>query len=114
MATNVGYDRYGRAQFGVRGTYNMTPALSFYTIVTPTWAAEKVDTDTGVAGVVPGATLAGRTIVSDRSLVEGDSRYIGTEWDLGLNWKFAPNTTFSLVGGWLFAGSALDNTECVA
>ncbi len=104
MSTNVGYDRYGRAQFGVRGTYNVTPALAFYTVVSPTWTAESVDTDTGQAG-------ATRTIVTDKSFVKGDSNYIGTEADLGMTWRFAPNTAFDLVGAWLFAGSALDTTE---
>src|SRR5207244_4146287 len=28
MCTNVGYDRYGRAQLGARATYALTPALS--------------------------------------------------------------------------------------
>jgi hypothetical protein len=101
MATNVGYDRYGRAQFGVRGTYNVTPALALYAIVTPTWTAEKVDTDTSAA----------RGIVNDRSFVEGDSRYLGTEFDAGMTWRFAPNTAFDLVGAWLAAGDALDITE---
>ena len=48
MTTNVGYDRYGRAGFGVRATYSLTPALAFFGVVSPTWTAEKVDTDTGV------------------------------------------------------------------
>ena len=104
MAPNVGYDRYGRAQFGVRGTYNVTPALALYTIVSPTWTAEKVDTDTGQAG-------ATRTIVNDKSFVEGDSRYLGTEIDAGTTWRFAPNTAFDLVGAYLVAGEALDITE---
>jgi hypothetical protein len=103
MSTNVGYDRYGRAQFGVRGTYNVTPALALYMIVSPTWTAEKVDTDTGGGAV--------RTIVNDKSFLEGDSRYLGTEFDAGMTWRFAPNTAFDLVGAWLAAGDALDITE---
>ena len=49
MDTNVGYDRYGRGQFALRATYSITPALSVYGVVAPTWSAEKVDTDTGAA-----------------------------------------------------------------
>src|SRR5437867_7311631 len=49
MCTNVGYDRYGRAQLGFRGTYALTPALSGWVAVNPTWTAEKVDTNTGQA-----------------------------------------------------------------
>ena len=113
MATNVGYDRYGRAQLGIRGTYSLTPALNLYTVISPTWTAQKVDTDTGVAAAFGNSGVGNRTIVSNQSQVKGDSRYIGTEWDLGTTWKFAPNTAFDLAGGWLFAGGALDNTECV-
>src|SRR5207245_3675015 len=55
MCTNVGYDRYGRAQFGARGTYALTPALSGWVAVNPTWAAEKVDTNTSVTRThIPG------------------------------------------------------------
>ncbi len=107
MCTNVGYDRYGRLQFGARATYSMTPALSFYGIVSPTWAAQKVDRDSGVAA--GGA----RTIVDDQSFREGDSRYIGTETDIGMRWSFAPNVRYDVVGAWLAVGKALDNAELI-
>ena len=103
MSTNIGYDRYGRRGFAVRATYSLTPRLAFYGIVSPTWTDEKVDTDTtsgtGGRGAPTAATNA------------GDSRYIGTEADLGMTWRFAPNTAFDLVGAWLFAGSALDTVD---
>ena len=41
MATNVGYDRYGRRELGFRATYSLTPQLAFYGIVSPTWTDEK-------------------------------------------------------------------------
>lgn len=107
MANHVGYDRYGRLQFGVRGTYSLTPALKFYAVLSPTWTAEKVDTDTGQAA-------GNRTTINDKSWVEGDSRYLGTEGDIGMTWRFAPNTAFDLVGAYLFAGDALDVTENLA
>jgi hypothetical protein len=102
MATNVGYDRYGRAQLGFRATYSMTPALAFYGVLSPTWTAEKVDTDTNQGASARTAPAAG---------AKGESAYIGTEADIGLTWKFAPNTAFDLSGAWLFAGNALDTTE---
>jgi hypothetical protein len=104
MTTNVGYDRYGRAGFGIRATYSLTPALAFYGTISPTWTAESVDTDTGVAG-------ATRTIVNDHSFVKGDSNYIGTEFNVGMGWKFAPNASLDMIGAWLNAGSALDTAE---
>jgi hypothetical protein len=112
MSRFIGYDRYGRAQLGFRGTYSFTPALSVYSWVSPGWTAEKVDTDTGAA---PGlsTTSFSRTTVDDQSWVEGDSRYVGTEIDLGLTWRFAPNAAFDLQGAYLFAGDALGTAEVV-
>src|SRR5437016_412463 len=110
MARFIGYDRYGRAGFSLRGTYSVTPALALYSIVSPTWTAEKVDTDTG-ANPGLGTGSISRTTVDDQSWVKGDSRYIGTEANLGLTWRFAPNTAFDLEGSYLFAGAALGSAE---
>jgi hypothetical protein len=112
MGRHIGYDRYGRAGLGLKATYSITPAFALYGWVSPTWTAEKVDTDTN-ADPGLGAGSVSRTIVSDRSFVEGDSRYIGTEVDLGFSWRFAPNTALDLQGAYLFAGSALDTAEVV-
>ncbi|PYN44982.1 MAG: hypothetical protein DMD95_09250 [Candidatus Rokuibacteriota bacterium] len=114
MGSYIGYDRYGRAQLGARATYTFAPPFSVYAIVSPTWTAEKVDTDTN-SGLVPGAVglTVGRTTVSSNSWVSGDSRYLGTEADLGLTWRFSPNAAFDLVGAWLFAGDAQNTAECV-
>lgn len=96
MTDHIGYDRYGRHQIGAKATYSVTPALSVYGVLSPTWTAEKVDTDTP----------------ADRSgSLDGDKRYLGTEADAGLTYRFAPATTFDLVGAYLFAGSALDTRE---
>jgi len=103
MTTNVGYDRYGRASIALRATYSLTPALAFFFVVSPTWTAEKVDTDTGVTG-------GSRTYVTQKSFVEGDSNYIGTEMNLGMGWKFAPNASLDMIGAYLVSGSALDTT----
>jgi hypothetical protein len=110
MATNVGYDRFGRGQFGVRATYSLTPALAVYGIVSPTWTAQKVDTDTNIAPA-PQTNFTARQTVDDQSWVKGDSSYIGTELDLGMTWRFAPNTAFDLQGAYLKVGHALDTAE---
>ena len=113
MGSHIGYDRYGRAQLGFRATYTIAPPLSVYLVASPTWTAKPVDTDTG-SGIVPGAVslTTGRTTVSEQSWVKGDSSYIGTEVNLGMTWRFSANSAFDIVGGYLFAGSALDATEC--
>jgi hypothetical protein len=98
-ATAIGYDRYGRLGFALRATYSLTPRLAFYGIVSPTWTSEKVDTDTTSAATRGAPTSS------------GDSTYVGTEADLGMTWRFAPNTVFDLVGAYYFAGEALDAND---
>ena len=110
MATNLGYDRFGRASLGLRATYSLTQALALYGIASPTWTAEKVDTDTTVV-LAPQQTFTNRATVDDQSWVKGDSRYLGTELDLGLTWRFAANTAFDLQGGYLVAGPGLNTAE---
>ena len=105
MPSNIGYDRYGRRQLGFRATYSLTPELSFTGIVSPTWSDKKVDTDTSI--VAGGANRTAPVAATNG----GDSRYIGTELDLGMTWRFAPNTVFDLQGGYLFAGNALDTLD---
>jgi hypothetical protein len=114
MDTNIGYDRYGRAQAAFRATYSITPAWAVYGVVAPTWSAEEVDTDTGCPALTVGTSSTGcasRTAVNSNSFAKGDSRYIGTEVNGGMTWRFAPNVAFDLAGYYLFAGSALDMTE---
>ncbi len=105
MPTNIGYDRYGRRQLGFRAIYSLTPELSFTGVVSPTWTDEKVDTDTSI--VAGGASRTAPVAATNG----GDSRYLGTEVDALMTWRFAPNTVFDLQGAYLFAGSALDTLD---
>ena len=114
MDTNVGYDRYGRIQFALRGTYSLTPALSVYGVVAPTWTAEKVDTGSSCPAhnvATSAFGCAARVQIGDKGFVQGDSRYIGTEVNGGFTWRFAPNAAFDLAGYYLAAGDALDMSE---
>jgi hypothetical protein len=110
MDTNIGYDRYGRGQFALRATYSITPSWSVYGVVAPTWTAEKVDTDTGCPALTVATSATGctaRTVVSDKSFVQGDSSYVGTELNGGITggsrrtrrWIWPP-TTSSPVTRW--------------
>jgi hypothetical protein len=114
MDTNVGYDRYGRGQFALRATYSLTPSLSFYGVVAPTWTAEKVDTNSGCPPLTVASSATGcgsRVAQGDKGFVKGDSSYIGTEVNGGFTWRFAPNAAFDLAGYYLAAGDALDMGE---
>jgi hypothetical protein len=114
MSTNIGYDRYGRGQFGLRATYSITPSLSLYGVVTPAWTAEKVSTDTVCPALSVATSAAGctsRVAIDSNSFAKGDSSYLGTEINGGFTWRFAPNVAFDMAAYYLFAGSALDSTE---
>jgi hypothetical protein len=109
----VGYDRYGRMGVAGRATYNLTPALSLYGVLHAMWAAQAVDTDTASQlATTSGTGTPARRTVSQNSFVQGDASYLGTEANLGITWRFSPNTAFDLVGGYLFAGEAFDAAEC--
>jgi hypothetical protein len=109
----VGYDRYGRFGVAGRATYNITPAWSLYGVVHALWAAQAVDTDTATQlASAAGTGTPHRRAISTNSFVQGDDSYLGTEANLGMTWRFSPNTAFDLVGGWLFAGGAFDSGEC--
>src|SRR5262245_3511528 len=114
MASNVGYDRYGRGQFALRATQSITPALSVYGVVTPAWTAEKVDTGAGcpVLNVATSNTGCPTLVtVSDKSWDKGESSYLGTELNFGTTWRFASNAAVDLSVAYLFAGRALNMTE---
>jgi hypothetical protein len=106
LGTHIGYDRYGRIGIGARVFYDLTPALTFNFKWNTQWTDKSVDTDgflTAGAGLTP--SIVDR--VSLRSArPEGDSRYLGTELDLGFTWRFAPGVTFDAVYGYLITGPA--------
>jgi hypothetical protein len=96
LRTAPSYDKYGRFFVGVAADYSLTPALTFHGVVNTQFTDEDVDTD-GTLAAASGLTPAGR----------GDDNYLGTELNLGLTYRFAPNVAFDLMGGYLFAGDAM-------
>ncbi len=102
LATAIGYDKYGRAQVGVKATYAITPALSVSANADALWTAEKVDRD-GIPGSGAGITprFAG---TPNRS----SSRYLGTELNALISWRFADGLVWDNQFGYLFTGPAFD------
>ena len=49
---------------------------------------------TAAAGLTPGDA-------------NGDARYLGTELNLGFQWRFVPNVAFDVVGSYMISGNAL-------
>ena len=108
LGENIGLGRSGRIQFGFWPTYTVTPEFDVYGRAHAAWTHKAVDTDAIATSKT--ASYATAPCVSNSAGCGGDSRYIGAELDLGITYRFAPGLTFDLVGGWLFAGSALDTT----
>jgi len=104
----IGYDKYGLIRFGARGSYALTPAFTIRTAVTANWTAEEVDTRgtltaaTGITPRCPAFALDNGTCTDT-----GTSRYLGTELNLGFQWRFVPNVALDVVGAYMFAGNAL-------
>jgi len=103
LGNHIGYDKYGRIQLGTRITYAFTPDFSISANGDALWTAQKVDRN---AIPIPGAGLVP---VFAGPQVRSDSRYLGTEVNLLLSWRFAPNLTWDNQFGYLFTGKAWDS-----
>jgi len=103
LGNQIGYDKFGRIQFGAKATYAITPDLSISALGDAIWTATKVDrnaTPVSGAGLVP-------VFVGPQA--RDDSRYLGTEVNLLLTWRFAPGLTWDNQFGYLFPGKAWDS-----
>jgi hypothetical protein len=106
---SIGWDKYGRVSSGVKASYAWTPALSVGAGITPNWTWNKVDTDAyfiSNAGLQP-SFICRKTGRSCRP--EGESNFLGTEFNLALTYRFAPGLAFDLAGGYMMADSALSH-----
>jgi hypothetical protein len=105
--TTIGWDKYGRISAGVKASYAITPALTVGAGVTPNWTWSKVDTD---GFIVAGAGIQPNFVcrkTGQNCRPEGESNYLGTEWNLGLTYRFAPGLTFDWAFGYMFTDSAM-------
>ena len=108
--SSIGYDKYGLLRLGARASYALTPAFTLRTAVTASWTAEDVDTAstlTNAGGLLPGDCTNRPTAGSGACTDQGDASFLGTELNIGFQWRFAPNVAFDMVGSYLFAGPAL-------
>ena len=107
LRENPSYDKYGRIMWAVKADYSLTPALNFYGIINMSWTDEDVD-NTKIVG-------ATGSIASQRGdQIRGEENYLGTELDLGMTWRFAPNTALDLVWAYMWTGSAHDQSTNAA
>jgi hypothetical protein len=107
LSNAVGLDKYGRIQLGVKGTYALTPSLSFMGGWNIIWTDKSVDTD-GI--VVPGGGILPSFVdrkTGRSARPEGDARLIGNELMATLTYRIADGVSFDAGAGYLFAGGAL-------
>jgi hypothetical protein len=105
--TQIGWDKYGRVSAGVKASYAWTPALTVGAGITPNWTWSKVDTDAFLVtggGLQPNFTCR-KTGQNCRP--EGDSNYLGTEFNVALTYRFAPGLVFDFATGYMMADNAL-------
>lgn len=104
---SIGWDKYGRAQLGAKATYAITPALSVMAGANGHWTAQKVDRDGSVtttgSGITPQFTVPG-----GGSQTREASRYVGTELQAQISWRFADGLVWDNQFGYMFMGKALD------
>jgi len=105
----IGYDKYGRITSGLKASYAVTPALTVGVGVTPSWTWSKVDTDAffpagPFAGLQPNFVCR-KTGQTCRP--QGESNFLGTEWNVALTYSLAPGLVFDWAFGYLQADSAL-------
>ena len=107
--TAIGFDKYGRITASLKASYAWTPNLNVYALVMPNWTWTSVDTDSFAVtggGLQPNFVCR-KTLNNCRP--EGDSNYLGTEFDAGLTWRFAPGLALDWAIGYMMADSALSH-----
>jgi len=99
----IGWDKYGRIQFGAKATYAITPDLSIMGGANVHWSAEKIDRNGSVVTAGQGITP-----VFAGAQTRENKRYVGTELMALLTWRFAPGLAWDNQFGYMFMGPALD------
>jgi hypothetical protein len=102
---NVGYDKYGLILAGARASYALTPSFTLRTMASARWTAQSVDTASTVANATGLTPRCSALTVDNGSCVDrGTARYLGTELDIGFQWRFAPNVALDFAAAYVFMG----------
>jgi len=107
--SQIGFDKYGRISAGLKASYAVTPALTVGVGVTPNWTWNKVDTDGffpfGPNGGLQPSFVCRKTLQTCQP--QGESNFLGTEWNVALTYSLAPGLVFDWAFGYLQADNAL-------
>jgi hypothetical protein len=105
----IGWDKYGRIVTGLKASYAWTPSLTVGAGITPSWTVNKVDTDgflVANGGIQP-SFVCRKTGQTCRP--EGESQFLGTEFNLALTYRFAPGLVLDWAAGYMMTDSALSH-----
>jgi len=106
--STIGWDKYGRISSGLKASYALTPALTVGGGVTPNWTWSKVDTDAVPVG--PNVGLQPNFVcrkTGRNCRPEGESNFLGTEWNVALTYSLAPGLVLDWAFGYLQSDSAM-------
>ena len=103
----VGYDKYGLIIAGTRASYALTPSFTLRAMASARWTAQSVDTASAVANATGLTPRCSALTVDNGSCVDrGTASYLGTELDVGFQWRFAPNVALDFAAAYVFMGNA--------
>src|SRR5215468_305589 len=107
--TEIGWDKYGRIVTGVKASYAWTPSLTVGAGITPSGTVNKVDTDAYVVsnGGLQPSFICRKTGQSCQP--QGESQFMGTEFNLALTYRFAPGLVLDWAAGYMMTDSALSH-----
>jgi len=114
---SIGYDKYGLMRFGTRASYALTPAFTVRAAFNANWTAHAVDTQTSTittaAGVSPCTAVNFAAAVAaggqGACVPTGNASYLGSEINVGFQWRFVPNVALDVVGAHMWSGNALSS-----
>jgi len=121
---SIGWDKYGRQQFGLKASYFLTPSLSATGGAAVLLTAQKIDTngtpgnDISTPGCVVGGTarcnVSGGGLLPDYAQgIKADTIYMGTELHGTVSWRFAPGLSLDSGVGYIFAGEGMNALTAV-
>ena len=103
----VGYDKYGLIIAGTRASYALTPSFTLRAMASARWTAQSVDTASTVANATGLTPRCSALTLDNGSCVDrGTASYLGTELDIGFQWRFAPNVALDFAAAYVFMGNA--------
>jgi hypothetical protein len=106
VGSSIGWDKYGRMQFGAKATYAFTPTLDVMVGANGHFTDQAMDRSglpTAGAGITPLFAVPG-----GGPRPRSTSNYVGTEFMSVLSWRFAPGLAWNNAIGYMIMGPALD------